>query len=65
MSSPETLYRLCPRCQGAGQVSDERSERVGFLSLPCPDCTLLRVVPVSPTRVEPDLPLFREEINNV
>ncbi len=40
------LYCLCPRCQGSGQVSDARSERVGFLSLPCHDCSLIRVVPL-------------------
>ncbi len=54
----KTLYRLCPCCLGTGQVSDERSERVGFLSLPCPDCEMLRVVPLSPARVELALPLF-------
>ena len=42
-----TIYRICPRCNGSGQVPDGDS-KWGSASdacrVPCPDCKLVRVV---------------------
>jgi hypothetical protein len=41
-----TLYCLCPKCGGSGQVADDRWEADvrSYCMRPCPDCKSLRVV---------------------
>lgn len=46
LESTRTLYKICPKCDGTGQVMNKKAVDLQF-SLPC-DCKMLRVVPVLP-----------------
>ncbi len=46
MSDQSTIYMICPDCLGTGQVINDKAITLQFVSLPCPRCRQVRVVPV-------------------
>jgi hypothetical protein len=63
MNSSESkaiLYKICPNCNGTGQVSNQKASDLQFLSLPC-DCKQLRVVPVVPDLDSDSISEFYDE----
>ena len=55
------LYELCKTCHGSGQAPSTKSAQLGFASLPCPDCELLRVVKVQKLVVECQRPGYTDQ----